>query len=98
MRACHSWEKRQRYCHRSGDGAYLMSHGHRPAPLNEFLGFGGMRRAPVAGTAGRSVVAVLSTTGPRNAGKAHLYALNKIPGAESACDTKAEKSCKSTKC
>src|SRR6266487_5608498 len=33
MRACRSWEKRQRYCHRSGDGAYLMSHRHRPAPL-----------------------------------------------------------------
>src|SRR2546429_7498556 len=32
MSAGHSWEKRQRYCHRSGDGAYLMSHGHRPAP------------------------------------------------------------------
>src|SRR5436189_5871603 len=37
MRASRSREKRQRYCHRSGDGAYLMSHGHRPAPLTSFL-------------------------------------------------------------
>ena len=47
-----------------------------------------MHRAAAAGAAGRSVVAALSTTGPRNAGKARLYALNKIPGAKSACDMK----------
>jgi len=45
-----------------------------------------MRCALVAGAAGRFVVAALSARLTRvNSGKAHLYALNKIPGAESAC-------------
>lgn len=39
----------------------------------------------------------LWTTGPRNAGKALLYALNKIPGAESACAMKGFMSGKSGK-
>ena len=47
-----------------------------------------MHRTAAAGAAGRSVVAALSTTGPRNAGKALLYAPKKIPGAKSACDMK----------
>jgi hypothetical protein len=51
-----------------------------------------MRRALVAGAAGRFVVAAfIRATDPCNAGKAHLYALNKIPGAESACGMKAGK-------
>ena len=58
-----------------------------------------MRRALVAGAAGRFVVAALScATDPRNSGKAHLYALNKIPGAESACGMKAGKYRKTRKC
>jgi hypothetical protein len=51
-----------------------------------------MRRAQVLGAAGRFMVAsFIRATDPRNAGKAHLYALNKIPGAESACGMKAGK-------
>ena len=58
-----------------------------------------MRRATVAGAAGRFVVAsLIRATDPRNSGKAHLYALNKIPGAESACGMKAGKSRKTRKC
>jgi hypothetical protein len=58
-----------------------------------------MRRALVADAAGRFVVAgFIRATDPRNAGKAHLYALNKIPGAESACGMKAGKSRKTGKC
>jgi len=58
-----------------------------------------MRRAPVAGAAGRFMVAgLIRATDPRNSGKARLYALNKIPGAESACGMKAGKSGKFRKC
>jgi len=58
-----------------------------------------MRCALVAGAAGRFVVAALSARLTRvNSGKAHLYALNKIPGAESACGMKAGKSRKTRKC
>jgi hypothetical protein len=35
--------------------------------------------------------AYIRATDPRNSGKARLYALNKIPGAESACGMKAGK-------
>ena len=45
-----------------------------------------MHRAPGAGAAGRFVAAALwRATDPRDAGKALLYAPNRIPGAESAC-------------
>ena len=47
-----------------------------------------MHRAATAGAAGRFVVAALCATDPRDAGKALLYALNKIPDAESACGMK----------
>ncbi len=58
-----------------------------------------MHRALVAGAAGRFVVAAfIRATDPRYAGKAHLYALNKISGAESACGMKAGKSGKFRKC
>src|SRR5690349_13353568 len=60
MRASRSWEKRQRYCHRSGDGAYLMSHGHRSAPLTSSVDSEECAVALVAGAAGRFVVAALS--------------------------------------
>jgi hypothetical protein len=43
-------------------------------------------------------LAYIRATDPRNSGKARLYALNKIPGAESACGMKAGKSGKSIKC
>jgi hypothetical protein len=47
-----------------------------------------MHRALEAGTAGRFVAAALwRATDPRDAGKALLYAPNKLPGAESACGT-----------
>jgi len=49
-----------------------------------------MHRATSTGAAGRFVVAVLCATDPRNAGKAPLYALNKIPDAESACAMKGQ--------
>jgi len=53
----------------------------------------------VAGAAGRFMVAgFICATDPRNSGKARLYALNKIPGAESACGMKAGKSGKFRKC
>ena len=44
----------------------------------------------MAGAAGRFVVAALCATDPRNAGIAPLYALNKIPDAESACGMKEQ--------
>jgi hypothetical protein len=51
-----------------------------------------MRRALMVGAAGRFVVAALfCATDPRNSGKAHFYALNKIPGAKSACGMRAGK-------
>jgi hypothetical protein len=47
-----------------------------------------MYRARAAGAAGRFVAAALwRATDPRYAGKALLYAPNKLPGAESACGT-----------
>jgi hypothetical protein len=47
-----------------------------------------MHRARAAGAAGRFVAAALwRATDPRDVGKALLYAPNKVPGAESACDT-----------
>ena len=47
-----------------------------------------MHHARAAGAAGRFVAAALwRATDPRDAGKAFLYAPNKVPGAESACDT-----------
>ena len=49
-----------------------------------------MHRAVAAGAAGRFVVAALRTTDPRNTRKARLYALNKIPGAKSACGMKGQ--------
>jgi hypothetical protein len=49
-----------------------------------------MHRAAAAGAAGRFVVAALCATDPRNAGKALLYALNKIPDAKSACGMKGQ--------
>src|SRR5215831_18940830 len=33
---------------------------------------------------------LMCATDPRDAGKAHLYALNKIPGAKSACGMKGD--------
>ena len=49
-----------------------------------------MHRAATAGAAGRFVVAAVCATDPPNAGKALLYALNKIPDAESACGMKGQ--------
>ena len=46
-----------------------------------------MHRAAATGAAGRFVAAALwRATDPRDAGKALLYAPNKVPDAKSACD------------